>query len=294
MPEGHTIHRLALDQQADLAGRVVGASASQARFAAGAARLDGQVLVEAEAWGKHLFHTYEDGDVLHVHLGLIGTWRRRTPTPATAGPDADHLGAAGSPAREGAVPAARDSAVLPEPSATTRLRLAADGVAWDLVGPMRCAVITPDERDEVTEALGPDPLRDDADPERLWARLQRSAKPVGLLLMEQDVVAGIGNVYRSELCNIIGIDPRRPGRKVTRDEFDALWRETVRQLRLGVKRNRIVTMRTEELERPVSRLRRGEGRYVYKQDRCGRCGTELEVFPLAGRTTWRCPRCQPR
>ena len=144
------------------------------------------------------------------------------------------------------------------------------------------------------EGLGPDPLRDDADPERMWARLQRSAKPVGLLLMEQDVVAGVGNVYRSELCNIVGIDPRRPGRKVTREEFDELWRETVRQLRLGVKRNRIVTMRTDELDRPVSRLRRGEGRYVYKQDRCGRCGTELDVFALAGRTTWRCPRCQPR
>ena len=264
MPEGHTIHRLALDQGRDLGGRIVGASVAQARFAAGASRIDGQVLVDAEAWGKHLFHTYEDGDVLHVHLGLIGTWTR----------------SAGEPP--------------PEPRPSTRLRLLADGVAWDLVGPMRCAVVTPDERDEVTATLGPDPLRPDADPERLWDRLQRSTKPIGLLLMEQDVVAGIGNVYRSELCNIVGIDPRRPGRKVTREEFDALWRETVRQLRLGVKRNRIVTMRTDELDRPASRLRRGEGRYVYKQERCGRCGTELDVFPLAGRTTWRCPRCQPR
>ena len=89
-------------------------------------------------------------------------------------------------------------------------------------------------------------------------------------------------------------DEERAERETLRDEFDALWRETVRQLRLGVKRNRIVTMRTDELDRPVSRLHRGEGRYVYKQERCGRCGTDLDVFPLAGRTTWCCPRCQPR
>jgi endonuclease-8 len=263
MPEGHTIHRLARDQGADLAGRPVAATAAQARFEAGAARLDGRVLVRAEAWGKHLFHEFEGGDVLHVHLGLIGKWFRHHGEP------------------------------LPAPAGTTRLRLATDEVAWDLIGPMACRVIDPAERDAVVAGLGPDPLRRNADPERAWARISRSDKPVGLLLMEQDVVAGIGNVYRSELLNIVGIDPRRPGRRVTRDEFDRLWAETVRQLRLGVRRNRIVTMAPDELPGPVSRLARGEGRYVYKQERCGRCGTELAVFPLAGRTTWSCPTCQP-
>jgi endonuclease-8 len=107
------------------------------------------------------------------------------------------------------------------------------------------------------------------------------------------VIAGIGNVYRSELLNIVGIDPRRPGRAVRREEFDALWMETVRQLKLGVRRNRIVTMGADELPRPLSKLRRGEGRYVYKQDHCGRCRTELDIYPIAGRTTWSCPVCQP-
>jgi endonuclease-8 len=117
---------------------------------------------------------------------------------------------------------------------------------------------------------------------------------VGILLMDQDVVAGIGNVYRSEVLNIVGVDPRRAGRAVTREEFEAIWAETVRQLRLGVKRNRIVTMSSAELPRPLNRLRRGEGRYAYKQERCGRCHTALEVYPLAGRTTWSCPTCQRR
>lgn len=271
MPEGHTIHRLVRDQKADLAGRTVRATVGQARFSESAALLDGSVLRRSDAWGKHLFHTFDSGRVLHVHLGLIGTWFRRV------GP------------------------ALPPPTATTRLRLSpldvtdpADEVAWDLTGPMTCRVITPEQRKLVVSTLGPDPLRRDADPERMWIRLQRSTKPVGLLLMEQDVVAGIGNVYRSELLNIVGIDPRRPGRAVTRDEFDRLWAETVRQLRLGVRRNRIVTMAPDELPRPLARLARGEGRYAYKQEHCGRCHTELEVFPLAGRTTWRCPTCQPR
>ncbi len=264
MPEGHTIHRLAKDHRADLVGRPVDASAAQERFATGAARLDGATLVRAEAWGKHLFHTYDSGDVLHVHLGLIGKWFRRPGPP------------------------------WPDATPTTRLRLAGRDAAWDLTGPMLCSVITPSEKRAVTAKLGPDPLRRDADPEQLWARLQRSAKPVGLLLMEQDVVAGIGNVYRSELLNIVGVDPRREGRKLQRDEFDALWAETVRQLRLGVRRNKIVTMSQAELSRPISKLRRGEGRYAYKMERCGRCHTELDVYPLAGRTTWSCPTCQPR
>ncbi|MCU1356311.1 MAG: putative glycosylase [Acidimicrobiales bacterium] len=266
MPEGHTIHRLARDQGADLAGHPVAAEAGQERFVSGAARLDGQVLRRAEAWGKHLFHSFDSGDVLHVHLGLIGKWFRRTADP---------------------------DGVLAAPTPTTRLRLATDDVAWDLTGPMTCEVVSPDERGAIVAKIGPDPLRRDAKPERMWARLQGSSKPIGLLLMEQDVVAGIGNVYRSELLNIVGIDPRRPGKAVTRDEFDALWAETVRQLRLGVRRNRIVTMNADELPRPLGRLQRGEGRYAYKQEVCGRCHTPLDVFPIAGRTTWRCATCQP-
>ena len=262
MPEGHTIHRIARDQRRDLVGQPVRASSVQDRFAGGAERLDDQVLRRVEAWGKHLFHWYEGGDLLHVHLGLIGKWQRR-PQPA------------------------------PPPVGAVRLRLEGEGNAWDLSGPMICRIVTPDDRDAVVAKLGPDPLRPDADPARMWARLQRSAKPIGLLLMEQDVVAGIGNVYRSELLSIAGIDPRRPGRDVTRPEFDALWAEMVRQLRLGVRRNRIVTMAPAEIGRPISRLARGDGRYAYKQDACGRCGTPLDVFPLAGRTTWACPTCQP-
>lgn len=262
MPEGHTIHRLAKDHNAHLAKRVVQASAAQDRFKLGAARIDGQMLKRAEAWGKHLFHKYDNGEVLHVHLGLIGSWLPR-PIETAAPP-------------------------------TTRLRLANGEVAWDLNGPMRCRLITPEEKAQVTRALGPDPLRRDADADRAWAKLHASTKPVGLLMMDQAVIAGIGNVYRSEILNIVGVDPRRPGQQLARSEFDAIWTETVRQLRLGVRRNKIITMDPAEIGRPLATLVKGEGRYVYKQTHCGRCHRELDIYDLAGRTTWSCPTCQPR
>ena len=267
MPEGHTIHRLAKDQRADLGGRVLHVSSAQSRSEATAALLDGHLLRRTEAWGKHLFLTFDSRQVLHVHLGLIGKWFRRLPNEVDAS--------------------------LPALTGTTRLRLATDDVGWDLIGPMFANAITPAEKRAVMAKLGPDPLRKDADPEKMWTRLQRSDKPVGLLLMEQDVVAGIGNVYRSEILNIVGVDPRRPGRAIQREEFEDIWAESVRQLKLGVRRNRIVTMNAEDLPRPLSKLRKGEGRYAYKQDHCGRCGTELDIYPLAGRTTWSCPTCQP-
>jgi endonuclease VIII len=135
MPEGHTIHRLARDMADDLADRPVAASARQERFADGARRLDGQVLTGTDAHGKHLFLHFDSGDVLYVHLGLIGAFRRH-PLPA------------------------------PEPSPNLRLRLEGDSTAWDLTGPMVCELRDPDVVDHVASSLGPDPLRRGADARR--------------------------------------------------------------------------------------------------------------------------------
>lgn len=263
MPEGHTIHRLARDQTADLVGAPIATAVVQERFAAGAARLDGRTIERVEAYGKHLFQWWDGAEVLHVHLGLFGRWRRR-PTPP------------------------------PEPVGELRLRLIGPARTWDLSGAITTRVVDPGERDRVVAGLGPDPLRSDADPERMWARLQRSRQAVGATLMDQSVVAGIGNVYRAELLFLVGVHPSRPSREVTRDEFDRLWAETVHQLRLGVRRNRIVTRRPEELAQPATRVRRDGALYVYKRELCRWCGSRLEVFPLAGRRTWACPVCQPR
>ena len=83
MPEGHTLHALAGRVHHAFAGTAVATSSPQGRFEDGAALLDGRVMLEASAWGKHLFAEFGGDAWLHVHLGLIGKMsvqqhRRRT------------------------------------------------------------------------------------------------------------------------------------------------------------------------------------------------------------------------
>ena len=86
MPEGHTIHRLARDHTPLLVGRTVTASSPQGRFAQGAALLDGRRVERIDPYGKHLFYVFEGDALLHVHLGLYGSWTTsglRAPSPPT-------------------------------------------------------------------------------------------------------------------------------------------------------------------------------------------------------------------
>ena len=174
MPEGHTLHRLARDLDAAFGGRRVAVSSPQGRFADSAALVDGTVVRRAEAAGKHLFVELGGERVLHVHLGLIGSFDV-------------HPGVAD----------------VPLPVGQVRLRLVSrDGGPAsyaDLRGAIVCELVTPARRDEVVGRLGPDPLRSDADPGRAWQRISRSQRPIGDLLLDQEVLAGVGNVYRAEL-----------------------------------------------------------------------------------------------
>jgi endonuclease VIII len=249
VPEGHTVHRLARDHQRDLGGRPVRAGSPQGRFAEGAARVDGRVPERFEAYGKHELAHLDSGEVLHVHLGLIGKWRRQR---APASP----------------------------PFGMVRLRLEGEAWAWDLSGPITCRLITPDEAAAVMAALGPDPLRPDADPQRFVDRVRRSTAPIGALLLDQTVIAGIGNVYRAEVLWAFGVDPRRPGRSVDADQLLAMWEWFRHQMRLGVKRNRIVTTDTPA------------GRGAYHQEACIRCGGPVTTLAVAGRRIEACPTCQ--
>lgn len=260
MPEGHTIHRLAKDLADDLGGRPVRAEVRQERFRDGAARLDGQVLDATTALGKHLFLHFDAGDVLYVHLGLIGKWRRS------------------------AVPA-------PEPSPNLRLRLEGEAAAWDLTGPMVCELRDPSVVDEVAASLGPDPLRRGADAQRFVDAVLASRKPIGALLLDQSVIAGIGNVYRAEILHLAGIHPDRPGRSLTEEQARTLWRLAVEQLRLGLKRNRIVTVPLAG--RRLTSIPREDSWHVYKQARCRSCGDDVVLTEVGNRTSYACATCQP-
>lgn len=264
MPEGHTIHRLAKDLNATLRPGKVAASSPQGPFASDASQLDGQTLTEASAYGKHLFLEFSNAPLLHIHLGLIGKLR---PKPVDA----------------------------PEKGAI-RLRLIGDEKLWDLTGPMVCALIDDSERDAVTAKLGPDPLRRDADPADFAAAIGRRRVPIAAALLDQKVIAGIGNVYRSEFCYLAGIHPESPANTIGDDDVEGLWTMAMDQLKQGVRLNRIVTRVPDEVGTTAGRISDDERLYVYKRDGepCHRCGDEIQLAEIAKRKAWYCPTCQPR
>ncbi|GAA1700399.1 Fpg/Nei family DNA glycosylase [Fodinicola feengrottensis] len=267
MPEGHTIHRLAAEHRRRYGGSPVQLSSPQGRFAAGAARCDGRVLDRTEAYGKHLFHRY-GADWIHIHLGLYGTFALTELTNGD-GP--------------------------PEPVGQVRLRMVGDGAYSDLRGPAACTLLTAQEKAAITDRLGPDPLRRDADLSRGFRKLGRSRAPIAQLLMDQSVLAGVGNVYRAEVLYRAGMDPYRPGRDLSEDEWLELWTDLVALMKAGVRTGRITTLRPENKTRISTPPRPGDGRYVYRRtgEPCRVCGTPVRTAELATRNLYWCPTCQP-
>jgi endonuclease-8 len=271
MPEGHTIHRLAREHALLLAGRSVSVSSPQGRFEADAARIDGARLERVEPYGKHLFYRWSTGDIGHVHLGLFGRFRvQRTDRS-------------------------------PDPIGAVRMRLQtvpdaerAEFVTIDLSGPTACTVDPPSVRREIIARLGPDPLRRGSKPDRMIERIVGSSRGIGDLVMDQSVVAGVGNVYRAESLFVTGIHPLRAGNRCGEAELRALWSVVQGMLRQGVKDGRIVTVSRDDLGlSPRARIPRSEATYAYKRDRCLLCGDEIQRIEIANRTSYHCPTHQP-
>ena len=126
----------------------------------------------------------------------------------------------------------------------------------DLRGPTVCEVIEEPEIADVVAKLGPDPLRRDADGGLAWARIRKSRRPIGALLMDQAVISGIGNVYRNELLYRHRIDPYRPGTHIDEAEFHAMWTDLVELMKVGLRRGKIIVEFSgrEDLERIVSEI----------------------------------------
>lgn len=255
MPEGPTLHRAARELRRRVVGETVRAASPQGRFATEARRIDRRVLRDAEPYGKHLFLVWDDARIVHVHLGLAGKLLWLGPDPS-----------------------------LPRPQVRLRLRSPRGGV--DLIGPARCRLVTRADRDAVVARLGPDPLRPDGDVAEFRDRVARSARPIGALLMDQSVIAGIGNVIRAEALFLTGIHPLRPGRTLTATDVDALWTAAGELMRNAVRRGRILSL---PLPAGVSQH---AGRFVYRQETCRRCGSPVQRTALAGRTSYACARCQ--
>ncbi|MFC7527740.1 Fpg/Nei family DNA glycosylase [Actinoplanes sp. GCM10030250] len=268
MPEGHTIHRLAMRHRELFAGRRVSASSPQGRFTAGAALIDGRVLRDTEAYGKHLLHHYEGGRVVHVHLGLYGKFT------------------------DGELP-------VPDPVGQIRMRLTGSDHWLDLRGPTACEVLDPGAVDALRDRLGADPLRDDADPAPAYGRVRASTKPLFALLLDQSIVAGCGLIYANEVLFRAGLSPETPGNTVDPAVWTAVWEDLRALMKEGVARGRIDTVHTRHTPEAMRRAprvdRHGGEVYVYRRpgQPCLVCGTEVARGPMAGRNLYWCPACQP-
>ncbi|MGA8247925.1 MAG: DNA-formamidopyrimidine glycosylase family protein [Nocardioides sp.] len=274
MPEGHTLHRLATELTDAFAGHPLRVSSPQGRFAAEAAQLDRAVLLTAESAGKHLFLDFDADRVVHVHLGLIGGFDVH-----------------------------RGVAEVPLPVGQVRLRLVRDGddaSYADLRGATRCDLVTTARRTEIVARLGPDPLRPDADPTRAWQRISKSPRAIGDLLMDQAVLAGVGNVYRAEVLFRHRIHPLRPGRTLRVGQWRAMWADLVGLMAEGVRTGRIDTVRPEHTPEAMGRAPRvddhGGEVYVYRRtgQPCLVCGSTVRTDVLVGRNIFWCPQCQRR
>ena len=291
MPEGHSIHRLARQLTDVFAGEKLAVTSPQGRFADGAALLDGAVFDSAFAHGKHLFARFSNDLYLNVHLGIYGAF--------TFGGDAHFTGASsiGAPRKIGEQEDHRTelSAEPPAPRPTTRVRLVSEHGWADLVGPTICRTLTPDEVAGVRAKLGPDPLNQDADPSAFYAAAAKTSRPIGVVLMDQKAISGVGNIFRAESLYRTRIDPFTPAKECSRQQLEALWNDNKHLLVIGVRVGRIIT--TEPADRPgipETEAWPDHANYVYQrqgQD-CPRCGTTIAMQEVAGRKLYWCPGCQ--
>lgn len=271
MPEGNETHRWAQLHAKMFEGKKVHVDSPQGRFADDAAVLDGRKLIGVRAVGKHLGYDFGkiEGQrrIVHVHMGLYGDFV------------------------EGEQP-------MPEPRGALRMRIW-DSKQWlELRGPTNCAIWTEAEWQTLLKRLGPDPLNaggktgDKAD--KMIERVSKRKTPVGLLLMDQSIVSGLGNIFRAELLFRARVSPFRSGNEMSEEELEGIWKDAVKLMPRAMVDRRIVA--TEPKDRPHKRgaALAEEAHYVYRRkgQPCFVCGTEIETKVFGGRNLFWCPVCQ--
>ena len=263
MPEGHTVHRTANHINRAFENQFVRVSSPQGRFSGEAKLVDKQRLIRAWAVGKQMFIDFENDLSIHIHLGIYGKWQFHS------------------------------SDVEPDVVGQVRMRIAGNQKVVDLRGPTTCEVIGIDEVNNLLKRFGPDPLNPNprrAESNRFSKRVRASKSSIGLLLMNQQVISGIGNVYRAELLYRHGLNPHTPGNLITDEQLQALWDDCVALMKVGVKTGFMITRDELFTKRPTKE----ERNWVYKREGqpCRGCGTEVILEIMATRKLYWCPRCQ--
>jgi endonuclease-8 len=264
MPEGPQVARYARLQSAVLAGKRVRADSPNGRSDEVAQAIDGLRLHGIEAVGKHLLYDFGRERYLHVHLGRFGGFD------------------------DGPMP-------LPEVRGILRFRLYTRQHWFELRGAIAIELFDAAMREMLEARIGPSPLDPAADPARAFARIAKSRAPIALLLMDQAVVAGIGNIYRSEILFMHGVHPRREGRTLDEPTWRAMWDDLVRLMRAGERVGRIVTTAPADRDNPKGAARRLDRYYVYRRTGlpCRRCGTLIATAEMGNRNVFWCPKDQP-
>lgn len=263
MPEGHSVHRTAKQFSKSFLNRRLEVSSPQGRFTQ-AALISGQKLTKSEAWGKQLVLHFESA-AIRVHLGIYGKWSFRS---------------------------YQDSP--PDPVGAVRARFLGEEQVVDLRGPTACEVVDFSQIPELFNRLGPDPLRPDTKGRAKQEFLDRVAKrkvAIGQLLMDQSVLAGVGNVYRAELLFRANLSPFTPGNQVPKDVLEAIWDDAAALMPIGVRTGLMLTRDGYLKGRPKK-----DDRYnVYKREGlpCRQCAQNIAIDLMQSRKLYWCPKCQP-
>jgi len=274
MPEGDTIYRSARTLKAALAGRAVTGFRTVLPHLA---RVDvdtpliGRTVDDVVSRGKHIL-IYLSGDlILRTHMRMHGAWHLYRPGERWKQPGRD-----------------------------MRIVLATDAfeaIAFRVpVAEFRTAATL--ERDEVIQALGPDLLAEAPDLDEAVARLRALGEtPLGDALLNQRAVAGIGNVFKSEICFAAGLSPHRPVGALDEAAVRRVLEIARQQLRANVPdaRTAALAMWTGR-RRTTGRAHPAQALWVYGRAGapCRRCATAIQMVKQGpdARVTYYCPNCQ--
>lgn len=254
MPEGDTIFRTAETLRRWLGGREITSARSRV-YGFPALRLVGRTVDGVEARGKHLLLRLDDGSVLHTHLRMSGSW---------------HVYPSDRPWRR---PENQARLVV---ECGDRVAVCFNAPVVELLQP-RAELAHPS-----LGGLGPDVLADnlDLDEVRRRARTRPPELSLGELLLDQQVVAGIGNIWRAEALFLEGRNPWTERQKLTDDDLDAL-----------------ISTASSLLRASALGPARPPEHWVYKRSGqpCRKCGTRIESRRQGeqARTAYWCPACQP-
>ena len=255
MPEGHVIHRAAIKHNKEFSGKKLSVSSPQGRFSKDAKLLNKKTCLKVEAYGKHLFYIFEKGYHLHIHLGLFGRIRSHKAPPK-------------------------------DPRGQVRVRLFDTSTVVDINGPTICELQDPTAFNKTIQKIGPDLLRTDADPQIFVERVKKSKRSIAALLMDQSIIAGIGNIFRAEILWRNRINPNQKGTDLTRDDLLELWKDGQQLLDKALRTGKIITN-----DAAASR-KKSEHLNIYKKKKCPICSTHIQSFEIANRTCYLCQTCQ--